>query len=772
MIDERSDIYSLGVTLYELLTLRPPFDGSNRQELLRQIAFDDPAKPRQLSRSIPIDLETVVLKAIEKNPDDRYGSAQELADDLRAFLEHRPIKARPPSPAARASKWLKRHPTFVVSAIAVMLIATCVSTFAAMMIVRENDAKQEALVEARQAQEETEAVLDFLITDLLRAASPEMYPGKEIKVVDVLEEAERRIDDSLRDRPLIEAKVRQILAVVNHDLAHFEKALEHSTRAMRLREQQLGADHLETLKSAESRALAFWRLGNLIEARKILERVRATRETSLGRTDRRTLQVYNNLALVLDDQGETEAARQLFAQVLEIRRGQPGTPPEKIASSLNNLSTAIDDPDESLELLEESLWYYRRAYSEDHPAILDVKHNLARNLWKKGDSEAAIPIFREVLKTRREVLGDHHPRTLKVISQLAVLLRETDISEARQLFEEALATTKQRFGEDHRETVAAMLDLADLALLENDHLTACPLCEQVVATLRIAQPAEPLRLAGALNQLGRTFKRMGEPEKAVACFLEAFDIRANQISSKDLKNRTEQGGLSTNLGMTYGQMEEYPEARKWFERAIAVLNDVVEHHPSQPNAKDYLATSLSGHALTCRKLGRFREAIVSYSEAIRLASPARQTSLKLSRANARLQAGQHELAVLETREALSDTATAKDHYNGACIFALAATPERADDSAGSQDNQTLHEYPRLAMRSLATARDNGYFDTPKGRTLLDTDTDLDSLRKRSDFQEFVRSVSQDDPLLDTPNEGDRSAGDNAGTVSHDRKQKR
>jgi serine/threonine protein kinase len=96
LVDHRADVYALGATLYELLTGRPAVDGADRQEILRKIAFEEPAAPRKLDRGIPADLETVVLKALAKEPAERYATAQELADDLRRFLADEPIRARPP----------------------------------------------------------------------------------------------------------------------------------------------------------------------------------------------------------------------------------------------------------------------------------------------------------------------------------------------------------------------------------------------------------------------------------------------------------------------------------------------------------------------------------------------------------------------------------------------------------------------------------------------------------------------------------------------------
>src|SRR5262249_7137688 len=126
IVDHRTDIYSLGVTLYELLTLRPVFAGEDRQEVLRQIAFDEPRSPRRLVNGMPQELETIIMKAMAKNPADRYATAQELADDLRRFLEDRPIRARRPTLLQRLHKWRQRHRAAVTAAALCMLVTLAV----------------------------------------------------------------------------------------------------------------------------------------------------------------------------------------------------------------------------------------------------------------------------------------------------------------------------------------------------------------------------------------------------------------------------------------------------------------------------------------------------------------------------------------------------------------------------------------------------------------------------------------------------------------------
>ena len=153
VVDHRTDVYSLGATLYELLTLEPAYTGSDRQELLRQIAFEEPKPPRQLNRAIPADLETIVLKAMEKNPTDRYSTAKDLAGDLRLFLEDKAIRAKRPTLRQRAGKWARRHRA-VVRATTALMLTLLVLGGAALWREQRQRAAAERVVEASLAQAE------------------------------------------------------------------------------------------------------------------------------------------------------------------------------------------------------------------------------------------------------------------------------------------------------------------------------------------------------------------------------------------------------------------------------------------------------------------------------------------------------------------------------------------------------------------------------------------------------------------------------------------
>jgi hypothetical protein len=191
VMDHRSDVYSLGATLYELLTLRPIFEGRDRNELLRQIAYDDPPPPRRVAPSVPPGLETIVLKALRKEPGERYATAQELADDLGRFLDHRPILARRPGVADHLRKWARRHPSVAASGAVVLLLLSIGSLLSAALIrgeqarTRAEQQKAEAAYRReRQRAEEAEARFRLArrsVDELIQVSEEELAdrPGVE-----------------------------------------------------------------------------------------------------------------------------------------------------------------------------------------------------------------------------------------------------------------------------------------------------------------------------------------------------------------------------------------------------------------------------------------------------------------------------------------------------------------------------------------------------------------------------------------------------------------
>jgi eukaryotic-like serine/threonine-protein kinase len=176
-LDPRTDVYSLGATLYELLTLEPLFAGDDPRRLLRQILDDEPRPPRSVDAAVPVELETIVLKAVGKDPAERYPTARTFAEDLRRFLEHRPILARRPTLPARLQKWARRHPSVVVAAVALLVLVAVGALLSTALIQAEQTRTSDAYRLERQRAQEAEARFQLArrsVDEMIRISEEEL----------------------------------------------------------------------------------------------------------------------------------------------------------------------------------------------------------------------------------------------------------------------------------------------------------------------------------------------------------------------------------------------------------------------------------------------------------------------------------------------------------------------------------------------------------------------------------------------------------------------
>ena len=243
LIDHRTDVYSLGATLYELLTLRPIFPGTDRHGVLHAILHDEPTPPRSLDRTIPAELETIVLKAVSKFPQDRYATAGEMAADLRRFLEDRPIAARRPSVIDRARKWIRRHPAYYRAAILILVFSVAGLAVTTAVIAREQSRTKSAYEREKLRAEEAEERFQLArrsADEMIRIADEEFGEGPQMQAIRkrLLETAlafyqefleQRRNDPSARaDLELTRGRVQKILS----DLAVIQGAWKHMLLGM------------------------------------------------------------------------------------------------------------------------------------------------------------------------------------------------------------------------------------------------------------------------------------------------------------------------------------------------------------------------------------------------------------------------------------------------------------------------------------------------------------------------------------------------------------
>ncbi len=587
VIDHRTDIYSLGLTLYELMLLCPAVTGSDREELFRQIAFAEPKPPRRLNPAIPVELETIVLKAMRKNPDERYATAQQLADDLQRFLDDRPILAKPPTVLERTAKWSRRHLPLVASAVLLLLTVAVASAISAGLIWRANQRtnrayalsqqnfreaeKQKHAAEDRAA--ENEAVVDFLINDLLSAASPDKALGRQVTVTEVLANAGAKIDDVFPKHPLLEAAVRQAMGSVYEQLGEYETAHNHFLRALKIRQQELQPGDRKLLKSMQSHAGSLHNLGKFVEARKQFERVVDLQREALGLEDRDTLDSQIGLANVMAEQGELQAAEQLARQVLDSRLQIFGAEHSDVLVTQSNLASLLQKQgrlEESEELFEQVLEAQRRILGPQHPETLVTINNSAVTLGRLGKRDKALRRYEEVYQSGLRVLGAKHPNTAIMLSNLSHELREQWSNQSRARFEELLALNRDRLGPDDPTTIQSMEWLAEIiretgdledakqrfrAVIEKrrkiqgpdhedtldsirgllvalsrqeDYAEAEPWLEELLTMVRDKHGSEHPATLVAMQDLASVHQFQGRPEKALKLLPEIVDT-ANRV---------------------------------------------------------------------------------------------------------------------------------------------------------------------------------------------------------------------------------------------------
>jgi serine/threonine protein kinase len=441
-IDHRTDVYSLGATLYELLTLRPAVAGCDRQELLRQIAFEEPVPPRRLDRAVPAELETVVLKALEKNPADRYATAQELADDLRRFLLHEPIRAKKPHWVQRASKWSRRHPAVVRSAVILLVLLTAGSLLSTWLIWQEKARTAQALAaevaERKRADEEnriarardaeTTAVLDFVESKIFAAARPEGRAGglgHEVKLRQALEAALPFVAKNFADQPLIEARLRRTLGLSFRYLGKEDVAAEQFDAARTLYTKHRGPDHPDTLASINNLANSYAALGRHADALQLREETLARRKAALGPDHPDTLTSMHNLASSYDALGRHAEALRLREETLDLRRARLGPDHPETLASMNNLANSyatLGRHADALKLREQTLALQKARPDPDYPGLLAGMHNLAESYHALGRHADALQLYQETLALAKDKLPPNHPGTLLIMNNLAWLL--------------------------------------------------------------------------------------------------------------------------------------------------------------------------------------------------------------------------------------------------------------------------------------------------------------------------------------------------------------
>ncbi|HLJ49318.1 MAG TPA: serine/threonine-protein kinase [Bryobacteraceae bacterium] len=556
LLDTRSDVYTLGVVLYELLADRLPYDvNRNTLETVRTIREDDPAPLSRISRTYRGDLETIVNKALRKDKERRYGSAEQLADDLRRYVDNRPIQARPPSATYRVRKFVSRH-RVLVSATLLVFMALVAG------IINANRERDRAVA----AEHSAKAISDFLQNDLLSQASaagqasPSTKPDPDLKVRTALDRAAARIGGKFDSEPLVEAAIRLTIGRSYFELGLYPQAQEQQERALELRRRALGPENADTLATMRELAGVYFIEGKYAQAEETLKKVMET-QIRLRRQDTpEAVNVMNDLAEVASaGRGDHKLAESLLLDVIERDRRIQGPEHLETLVAMNNLAleySNLDKDAQAEQLYEQTLAIMRRVLGNEHPQTLLTMNNLGATHRFLGHYAQAEALLSEVLDVRRRLLGPEHRDTLTTMNNLALVYAvQGKYAQAEPMLLSALDGRRRLLGEEHPETLSTMDSMAYFYRLQHKWREAETwLRKTVEARRRVLGPKHALTRIAMIN--------LGLVEIEQGRFTEAEQVLREAQKGVD----TSGGGNwrryygQSMLGAALAGMHRYPEA--------------------------------------------------------------------------------------------------------------------------------------------------------------------------------------------------------------------
>jgi serine/threonine protein kinase/Flp pilus assembly protein TadD len=530
-LDTRSDVYSLGVVGFELLTGRLPHDlrGKAVPEAARTITEENPERLSSSHRVFRGDIETIIGKALEKEKDRRYQSASDLAADIRRYLSDQPITARPVTTIYQLRKFARRNKTLVCGVL--VALALLCGGLIHVTLERNRAVSAERLAEQRRREAErqtaiAQAVNDFLNDDLLAAASPEKL-GRDVTMRQVLDHAAEAIEGRFDDQPLVEAAIRATVGETLYTLGEYDRAAPHLERALELRRAELGQQHRATLASTCDLGVVYGRLGRWDEAETLYVEALEGRRRLLGEDDPDTLRSMNNLATLYFHQDRFDEAEPLLVKAMEAACRTLGENHLTTLQPMNNLANLYARQrrfDEAEPLMVKTLAAKRRLLGEEHPGTLVTMNNLANVYCDEGRYDEAEPLYAKTLEIRRRVLGEEHPRTLNTIGNLGrVYLKLGRYQEAEPLCVQAVEKLRHQLGKDHPRTLLQSANLAALYNAQGRHEEAERLyTETLEACRRVLGEGHAETLSNLLG-LVRSLIALGQLEEAEPLAIECHE---------------------------------------------------------------------------------------------------------------------------------------------------------------------------------------------------------------------------------------------------------
>ncbi len=536
-VDIRSDVYSLGVLLYQLLTGRFPYAVTGTfPDVIRNIQLASPARPRALRPQIGDELETIVLKAIAKERERRYQSAGELARDIQHLLNHEPIEAKRDSTWYTLRKSLYRYRLVAGIACAFLVIAVGVAITTTVLYRRAVRAERFSELRRTQAEAQAEKALRTkqFLQGMFGSLDPVENRGRDAAMLRaILADAAGRVPVELSGQPEVEASVRATIGRTYASLGDYVAAEENLDRAARLYRGLDEAADTDRLGVLSDLAGVYQEEGRFEDAEPLAREALDGFRRAQGENHADTLTAKNNLAFLLHSLGRLDDAETLYRETLDRQRELLGEENRGTLSSKGNLAQLLMDEgrlEEAAPLVLETLAARQRVLGPDHPDTVTSVNNAARLAQEQGQLDQAESLYKQAIDGYRRVFGEDHPRTVMAMSNLGVLCQQRGrYAESEALLREALEAQRRRIADDDPAAAVLLNNLARTLQESNKLAEAEPLVRQVYATLQNAYGPEHPQTLTAMNNLAGLLSDLDLKDEARELFRECFEIRRKTV---------------------------------------------------------------------------------------------------------------------------------------------------------------------------------------------------------------------------------------------------